>query len=112
MVSGTVLPGRSVKDVKLDEVRFELEQFSSSASLLRRGESLVLDVRVNASEPISLSMEFAGPALQFDAITQMDGELDAIEIADQVIRIDALSPHIAANSIDLPIHHAAKTSTY
>ena len=89
MVSGTMLPGRNVQDVKLDEARFELESVSSEVSLLRRGDSLVLDVQVDASEPVSLAMEFSGPALQFDAITQMESELDSIEIADHVIRIDA-----------------------
>jgi hypothetical protein len=89
MVTGTVLPGRNLEEIKLDEIRFELETLSSAVELLRRGDSIVLDFRIDASEPVSLAMEFPSQALQFDAITQMDSELDSIEIADHVIHINA-----------------------
>lgn len=89
-MSGTILPaGNRVEDIKLGESRFEIDALASQVSLLRRGEALVLDFQVDAGQPVDLELELLGSDLHFDAIAQVEGELDSIEVSDQIIRIAA-----------------------
>jgi hypothetical protein len=89
-MTGTVLPGKgAVEDVHLDDISFDLDELSSEVNLLRRGDALVVDMRLEAAKPVSITLELVGQSLRFDAIAQMESDLDSIEIADRTISIDA-----------------------
>ncbi len=87
---GTIMPGRTaLEGERLDGFSFEIDQLSSEVALVRREDALVLDMQLDAAGPISVTVDFAGEGLQFDAIAQMQSDLDSIEIADRNIRIQA-----------------------
>ncbi len=87
---GTIMPDRSaIKGERLSRFDFDIEQLSAEVNLVRRDEALVLEMLLDAVGPVSITVDFAGEGLEFDAITQLQSDLDSIEIADRNIRIEA-----------------------
>lgn len=87
---GTVMPGRDQSPgVLVDRYAFELEQLSSEVSLVRRSDALVLEMQLEAGSGVDVTVDFTGEGLQFDAIAQMDSDLESIEVADRAVRIAA-----------------------
>ncbi len=82
-MAGTILPG----DVVLDQYSFESEQLSSSVSLRRRDDALVLDVELDSAAPFDITVDFTSDGLRFDAISQLDSDLSSIEVADRSIQV-------------------------
>ena len=73
----------------LDRTSFKLEQLSTEVSLSRQAGQLMLEVRMNASEPVDALVEFGSAGLSFDAVAQMQSDLDSIEVAQGSLRIAA-----------------------
>lgn len=84
---GTIMKDRQVQGVKLDSFSFEIDQFSSTASLLERDDGLVLEVLLDSADPIEITMDFTSDGLMFDAIAQMQSDLKSIEFADQAVQV-------------------------
>lgn len=85
---GTIMRGSGESpSVTLDEFSFDLGELSSSVSLVQREDALVLDVTLMSAEPVELTVDFTSDGLMFDAIAQMESDLNSIEFADQAIRV-------------------------
>ena len=84
---GTIMKDQQVQGVKLDTFSFDIESFSSTVSLLERDDGLVLEVRLDSEEPIEITMDFTSDGLMFDAIAQMQSDLNSIEFADQAVQV-------------------------
>lgn len=82
-MTGTILPG----DVVLDRYSFESDQLSSSVSLRRRNDALVLDVELDSAALVDITVDFTGDGLQFDAISQLESDLSSIKVADRAIQV-------------------------
>lgn len=85
---GTIMRGSpETPGVTLDEFSFDLGELSSSVSLVQREDALVLDVTLVSLEPVELTVDFTSDGLMFDAIAQMESDLNSIEFADQAIQV-------------------------
>jgi hypothetical protein len=88
---GTIMPGQNqAPAVVLDSFAFDLEPLSSEIDLLRRDANLVLDVQLNSAAAVHVTVDFKGNGLAFDAIAQMDSDLQSIEVADHTVRITSI----------------------
>lgn len=85
-VVGTIIH-RASDEVTLDTFAFELDELSSIVRLQQRDGSLVLDVFMDSTDPVEITVDFTSDGLQFDAIAQMESDLNSIEFAGQAIRV-------------------------
>jgi len=91
---GTIMRNdRAAVEETLDALIFDLDQVSSAVRLQRRDGALVLDVLLDAKDPVDITVDFTSDGLQFDAIVQTRNELQSIEFADQSIRIKGHGQH-------------------
>ena len=83
---GTMAPdadpaGREI----LDSLSFERTGVSSVARLERRDEALVIDVRIDTTQTVEISLDFADSGFDFEALAQ--SELDSIEFAGENLKV-------------------------
>lgn len=91
---GTIMRNdRAEVEETLDALIFDLEEISSAVRLQRRDGALVLDVLLDAKDPVNITVDFTSDGLQFDAIAQTQRELHSIEFADQAIQVQAHGRH-------------------
>lgn len=84
---GTIMKDQQVQGARLDSFSFDVENLSSTVSLLERDDGLVLEVQLDSQEPIEITMDFTSDGLMFDAIAQMQSDLNSIEFADQAVQV-------------------------
>lgn len=85
---GTMAPdsggaGRSI----LDTFSFESTGVSSIVRLEQRDDALVLDVRIDATRPVEIAMDFTATGLEFEALAQTQSSFDTIQFANNVLRV-------------------------
>ena len=85
---GTMAPdsggvGRSV----LDTFSFERTGVSSIVRLEQRDDALVLDVRIDTTRPVEISMDFAAAGLEVEALAQTQSSFESIQFADNVLKV-------------------------
>jgi hypothetical protein len=91
---GTIMRNdRAEEEVTLDALIFDQEEISSAIRLQRRDGALVLDVLLDAKDPVDITVDFTSDGLQFDAIAQTQSELQSIEFADQAIQVKGHGRH-------------------
>lgn len=91
---GTIMRNdRAEVEETLDTLIFDLEQVSSAIRLQRRDGQLVLDVLLDAKDPVDITVDFTSDGLKFDAIAQTQSELKSIEFADQAIQVKGHGRH-------------------
>ena len=91
---GTIMRNdRAEVEETLDTLIFDLDQVSSAVRLQRRDGQLVLDVLLDAKDPVEFTVDFTSVGLQFDAIAQTQSELKSIEFADQAIQVKGHGRH-------------------
>lgn len=104
---GTIMRNdRAEVEETLDTLIFDRDGVSSAVRLQRRDGALVLDVLLDAKEPVDITVDFTSDGLQFDAIAQTQSELHAIEFADQAIRIKGHGRHHFAVLLHRESDHA------
>jgi hypothetical protein len=104
---GTIMRNdRAEVEETLDALIFDLDQVSSAVRLQRRDGALVLDVLLDARDPIDITVDFTSDRLQFDAIAQTQSELKSIEFADQAIRVQGHGRHHFAILLHRDSDHA------
>lgn len=84
---GTIMKDHQVRGTAVDSFSFDIEQLSSTVSLLERDDGLVLEVVLDSADPIEITMDFTSDGLMFDAIAQMKSDLNSIEFADQAVQV-------------------------
>lgn len=85
---GTIMQSDRVNgEETLDVFAFDFDDISSAVSLQRRDGALVLDVVLDSTNPVDITVDFTSDGLQFDAIAQMQSDLNSIEFADQAIQV-------------------------
>jgi hypothetical protein len=91
---GTIMRNdRAEVEETLDTLIFDLDRVSSTVRLQRRDGALVLDVLLDAKDPIDITVDFTSDGLKFDAIAQTQSELQSIEFADQAIQVKGHGRH-------------------
>ena len=83
MAPNADLPGRE-REI-LDSLSVEKTGVSSVARLERRDEALVIDVRIDTTQPVEISLDFAASGFEFEALAQ--SELESIEFAGENLRV-------------------------
>ena len=68
-VVGTIIR-RASDEVTLDTFAFEHDELSSIVRLQQRDDSLVLDVFMDSTDPVDITVDFTSDGLQFDAVTE------------------------------------------
>jgi hypothetical protein len=104
---GTIMRNdRAAEEETLDTLIFDLDAVSSAVRLQRRDGALVLDVLLDAKDPVDITVDFTSDGLQFDAIAQTQSELKSIEFADQAIQVKGHGRHHFAVLLHRDIDHA------
>ena len=107
---GTIMRNdRAEVEETLDALIFDLQEVSSAVRLQRRDGALVLDVLLDAKDPIDITVDFTSDGLQFDAIAQTQSELKSIEFADQAIRVQGHGKHHFAVLLHRDSDHAVES---
>lgn len=71
---------------ELDTFSFEKDGISGDVSLQRRNGSVVLELELDADEPLEFDIDFSGNGLEFEAFAQLDTELVSVQYAEGVLR--------------------------
>lgn len=85
---GTIMQNDSKsRAVTLGSFSFDLDEVASSVNLQQRDQTLVLDVIINSVHPVDIKVNYNGDGLVFDAIAQIQSNLDSIGVNGQYIQI-------------------------
>jgi hypothetical protein len=88
---GTMAPNRDRSAAEiLDRHAFRMEGLDSQILLERRDGALLLDIQVDAGEPIDISVDLAAAGARLDALAQTGSSLESIEISGRTLRVRAL----------------------
>jgi hypothetical protein len=89
-IVGTMAADRSrAGDKVLDTHTFRTATVKSEISLERHEDALLLDIHVDAEEPVTISFYFSAAGVRVDAIVQDGRSLESIEITEQGLRVRA-----------------------
>lgn len=85
---GTIMQNDSrSRAVTLGSFSFDLDEVVSSVNLQQRDSTLVLDVVLDSPHVVDISLNYSGDGLVFDAIAQIQSDLDSIGVNGQAIQI-------------------------
>ena len=88
---GTMAPAGNRSDMDLvDSYAFRSDGLDTLIQLERRNDSLSLDIRIDADEPVDLAVNLAGSGARLEALSQNESPLESISLTDQILRIQAL----------------------
>lgn len=87
---GTMAPGASEgsHDI-LGTHRFRADGVESRVQLERRDGALLLDIRVDAARDVEIDVDYSAAGLRLDALLQVNGSVESIQITDHVLRLRA-----------------------
>ncbi len=83
---GTMAPNANPADA-VATFRVDQAGLQSHVSLERRNGKLVLDITIDSDEMTDISVDFGNTALRFDALAQIQSQLESIQIAGHVIQV-------------------------
>jgi anti-sigma factor RsiW len=87
---GTMAANRDRHEANIvDTFAFHAERMDGQVSLERRNGMLLLDIRVDADEPVDISVDLAAAGARLNALAQIGSSLESIEITDHVLRVRA-----------------------
>ncbi|MDJ0657412.1 MAG: hypothetical protein QNJ40_24840 [Xanthomonadales bacterium] len=89
---GTMVPKRTGQVTVLDTFSFEQDSLSTSAALERREDELVLDLRLDAEQPVEVRIQLLGEGYSFQALAQSQPSFETFEFGDRAIRAVARGP--------------------
>lgn len=88
---GTMAPNGNRSDVDiLDTFAFHVAGIESLVQLERRDGALILDIQIDADEPVDIFVDFSAAGVLLDALTQTGSPLESIELAGHSLKIRAL----------------------
>lgn len=91
---GTIMhKERAEVEGTLDMLTFDLEKISSTVRLQRTDGQLVLDILLDAKDPVDITAHLTSDGLLFDSVTQTQSELKSIELTDQAIQFKGQGRH-------------------
>ena len=77
-----VTPSRTIDSIDINEGGIR-----SNASVQQRGDATVLDVAIDSSDTVEITVDFDNTSLRFDALAQLDSQFDSFLIAGQRIQV-------------------------
>lgn len=83
---GTMAPNAG-DTAMLDRFSVDKTGVSSIARLEQRGDSVVLDIRIDTKQLVEVAVDFAASGFEIEALAQTQSNFESIEFADQVLRI-------------------------
>jgi anti-sigma factor RsiW len=87
---GTIAPNRDRHEANIvDTFAFRAEGMDAEVSLERRNGMWLLDIRVDADEPVDISVDLAAAGAHLNALAQTGSSLESIEITDNVLHMRA-----------------------
>ncbi|MEX2126452.1 MAG: hypothetical protein WD795_21335 [Woeseia sp.] len=88
---GTMAPAGSRSDTDLvDSYAFRSDGLETLIRLERGHDSLLLDIRIDADEPVELAVNLAGAGARLEALSQSESPPESISLADRILHIQAL----------------------
>jgi hypothetical protein len=79
-----------IQGAVLDSHTFSEPGLESNTQLRRLGNTLLLDVQIEAEEPLDIALDFSGAGVSLGSVTQERTPVETIAYADRVVRIRAL----------------------
>jgi anti-sigma factor RsiW len=87
---GTMAANRDRREANIvDTFAFHAERVDGRVSLERRNGMLLLDIRVDAEEPVDISVDLAAAGVRLNALAQTGSSLEFIEITGRVLHVRA-----------------------
>lgn len=83
---GSMAPNAGDTDI-LDRFSVDETGVLSIARLEQRGDSLVLDIRIDTKQLVEVAVDFAASGFEIEALAQTQSNFESIQFADQVLRI-------------------------
>lgn len=83
---GSMVPEQPVETVVVDVSTLKRDGLNSTARLEARDGVLVLDIVLDASEPVTLNVSLQGPGLAFGALSQDDSQFESFDLGDRRIQ--------------------------
>ncbi|MGB5347595.1 MAG: hypothetical protein WBN23_15620 [Woeseia sp.] len=85
---GTMIPRSSGQAGEiLDQLHLKGTGFAAGATLLRRNQQLVLDIRLDAAGPIDITVDFENTGLRFASIANRPNDVDTVHFAAPVLQL-------------------------
>lgn len=85
---GSMIPHRSGQaGVILDQLQMSGTGFAAGATLLRRDQQLVLDIRLDAERQVDITVDFENSGLRFAAVTNSRKSSDTVRFAAPVLQL-------------------------
>ncbi|MDH3747966.1 MAG: hypothetical protein OER97_07135 [Gammaproteobacteria bacterium] len=83
---GTMAPSAGVTAM-LDRFSVDETGVSSIARLEQRGDSVVLDIRIDTKQLVEVSVDLAASGFEIEALAQTQSNFESIQLADHVLKI-------------------------
>jgi hypothetical protein len=85
---GTVIRSQAAEQGELlDSIHIFTDTLSGRVELRKKGDLFTLDVQLNSDGPTQVVVDYAGRGLEFEGITRMQDQNDAVSIVDGSVNV-------------------------
>ncbi len=107
---GTMAPGRNRAEATvLDSWSFDEKGLESRVRLERRDDRYLVEVEIDAVEPVEVTIDLSASGLALNALVQREGPVDSFEYGGQKLRIAARAATEGRHRITAHLHRTGES---